>query len=110
MGEIGLDYYWEENPPRELQKTVFRKQLALAEELRLPVIIHDREAHGDTMDIIREFPAVTGVFHCFSGSPEMAAELLKRDWYIGFDGPVTYKNARPAHRRWRLSHRRSGCW
>ena len=96
VGEIGLDYYWEENPPRELQKTVFRKQLALAEELRLPVIIHDREAHGDTMDIIREFPAVTGVFHCFSGSPEMAAELLKRGWYIGFDGPVTYKNARRA--------------
>ena len=96
IGEIGLDYYWEENPPRELQKTVFRKQLALAEELRLPVIIHDREAHGDTMDIIREFPAVTGVFHCFSGSPEMAAELLKRGWYIGFDGPVTYKNARRA--------------
>lgn len=56
VGEIGLDYYWEENPPRELQKTVFRKQLALAEELRLPVIIHDRHAHGDTMDIIREFP------------------------------------------------------
>ena len=96
VGEIGLDYYWEENPPRELQKAVFRKQLALAEELRLPVIIHDREAHGDTMDIIREFPAVTGVFHCFSGSPEMAAELLKRGWYIGFDGPVTYKNARHA--------------
>ena len=96
VGEIGLDYYWEENPPRELQKTVFRKQLALAEELRLPVIIHDREAHGDTMDIIREFPAVTGVFHCFSGSPEMAVELLKRGWYIGFDGPVTYKNARRA--------------
>lgn len=96
VGEIGLDYHWEENPPRELQKTVFRKQLALAEELRLPVIIHDREAHGDTMDIIREFPAVTGVFHCFSGSPEMAAELLKRGWYIGFDGPVTYKNAHRA--------------
>ena len=96
VGEIGLDYYWEENPPRELQKTVFRKQLALAEELRLPVIIHDREAHGDTMDIIREFPAVTGVFHCFSGSPEMAEELLKRGWYLGFDGPITYKNARRA--------------
>ena len=96
VGEIGLDYYWEENPPRELQKTVFRKQLALAEELRLPVIIHDREAHGDTMDIIREFPAVTGVFHCFSGSPEMATELLKRGWYLGFDGPITYKNAKRA--------------
>ena len=96
VGEIGLDYYWEENPPREFQQTVFRKQLALAQELALPVIVHDREAHGDTLDIIREFPGVTGVFHCFSGSPEMAEELLKRGWYLGFDGPVTYKNARRA--------------
>ena len=96
VGEIGLDYYWEENPPREFQQAVFRKQLALAEELALPVIVHDREAHGDTLDIIREFPGVTGVFHCFSGSPEMAEELLKRGWYLGFDGPVTYKNARRA--------------
>lgn len=96
VGEIGLDYYWEENPPREFQQTVFRKQMALAEELQLPVIVHDREAHGDSLAIIREFPTVTGVFHCFSGSPEMAAELVKRGWYIGFDGPVTYKNARRA--------------
>lgn len=96
VGEIGLDYYWEENPPREFQQAVFRKQLVLAEELALPVIVHDREAHGDTLDIIREFPGVTGVFHCFSGSPEMAEELLKRGWYLGFDGPVTYKNARRA--------------
>lgn len=96
VGEIGLDYYWEENPPREFQQAVFRKQLALAQELALPVIVHDREAHGDTLDIIREFPGVTGVFHCFSGSPEMAEELLKRGWYLGFDGPVTYKNARRA--------------
>lgn len=96
IGEIGLDYYWAENPPRDFQQMVFRKQLALAEELDLPVIVHDREAHGDSLSIIREFPAVTGVFHCFSGSPEMAAELLKRGWYIGFDGPVTYKNARRA--------------
>ena len=96
IGEIGLDYYWEENPPRDFQQMEFRKQLALAEELDLPVIVHDREAHGDSLSIIREFPAVTGVFHCFSGSPEMAEELLKRGWYLGFDGPITYKNARRA--------------
>ena len=96
IGEIGLDYYWEENPPRDFQQAVFRKQLALASELDLPVIVHDREAHGDSLSIIREFPAVTGVFHCFSGSPEMAEELLKRGWYLGFDGPITYKNARRA--------------
>ena len=84
------------NPPRDFQQMVFRKQLALAEELDLPVIVHDREAHGDSLSIIREFPAVTGVFHCFSGSPEMAEELLKRGWYLGFDGPITYKNARRA--------------
>ena len=96
IGEIGLDYYWAENPPREFQQMVFRRQLALAEELNVPVIVHDREAHGDSLAIIREFPAVTGVFHCFSGSPEMAEELLKLGWYLGFDGPVTYKNARRA--------------
>ena len=96
VGEIGLDYYWEENPPRDFQQTVFRKQLALASELDLPVIVHDREAHGDSLAIIQEFPTVTGVFHCFSGSPEMAAELLKRGWYLGFDGPITYKTAKRA--------------
>ena len=96
IGEVGLDYYWEENPPRALQQEVLRRQLALAEELKLPVIFHDREAHGDSLAIVREFPAVRGVFHCFSGSVEMAEELLKRGWYLGFDGPVTYKNARRA--------------
>ena len=96
IGEIGLDYYWAENPPRKLQQQVLRAQLALARELRLPVIFHDREAHGDSLAIVREFPDVTGVFHCFSGSPEMAAELLKRGWYLGFDGPITYKNAKRA--------------
>ena len=94
IGEIGLDYYWEENPPREFQQTVFRRQLALAQELDLPVIVHDREAHADSLAIVREFPAVRGVFHCFSGSVEMARELWKLGWYVGFDGPVTYKNAR----------------
>ena len=96
IGEIGLDYYWAENPPRDFQRQVLRDQLALAGELALPVIIHDREAHADTLSIIREFPGVTGVFHCFSGSPEMAQELLQMGWYLGFDGPVTYKNARRA--------------
>ena len=96
IGEIGLDYYWAENPPRDFQQQVLRQQLALARELALPVIIHDRDAHADTLAIVREFPGVTGVFHCFSGSPEMARELLKMGWYLGFDGPVTYKNARRA--------------
>lgn len=100
IGEIGLDYYWEDNPPRAFQQTVFRKQLALAAELDLPVIVHDREAHGDCLAIIKEFPTVTGVFHCFSGSPEMAEELLKRGWYLGFDGPITYKTP-SGPRRWR---------
>ena len=96
IGEIGLDYYWEQNPPRPFQQQVLRAQLALARDLRLPVIFHDRDAHGDSLSIVREFPEVTGVFHCFSGSPEMAKELLDMGWYLGFDGPVTYKNARRA--------------
>ncbi len=96
IGEIGLDYHWEENPPRDLQQEVLRRQLALARELTLPVIFHDRDAHGDSLAIVKEFPEVTGVFHCFSGSPEMARELLDMGWYLGFDGPVTYKNARRA--------------
>lgn len=94
IGEIGLDYYWEQNPPRELQQEVFRAQLALAQELNLPVVVHDRDAHADCLAIVKEFPAVRGVFHCYSGSVEMARELWKLGWYTGFDGPVTYKNAR----------------
>ena len=96
IGEIGLDYYWAENPPRDFQQQVFRRQLELALELDMPVIIHDREAHGDSLAIVEEYPGLRGVFHCFSGSPEMAAELLKRGWYLGFDGPITYKNAKRA--------------
>ena len=96
IGEIGLDYYWEDNPPKEFQQQVLRRQIELALELDLPVIIHDREAHGDSLAIVLEYPALRGVFHCFSGSPEMAEELLKRGWYLGFDGPITYKNARRA--------------
>ena len=94
IGEIGLDYYWPENPSHEFQQEVFRAQLRLALELDLPVIIHDREAHGDTLSIVKEFPDLRGVFHCYSGSVEMARELIKMGWYLGFDGPLTYKNAR----------------
>ena len=94
IGEIGLDYYWEQNPPKEFQQEVFRAQLALARELDLPVIVHDREAHADCLAIVKEFPGVRGVFHCYSGSVEMARELWKLGWYLGLDGPVTYKNAR----------------
>ena len=96
IGEIGLDYYWPENPPRDLQQQVLRQQLALARELQLPVIIHDRDAHADTMDIVRDFPRVRGVFHCFAGSVEMARELVDRGWYLSFNGAATFKNARKA--------------
>ena len=96
IGEIGLDYYWKENPPRPLQQQVFRAQMTLARELDLPVIVHDRDAHGDCMDIVREFPEVRGVFHCFSGSVEMAQELVRQGWMISFTGVLTYPNARKA--------------
>ncbi len=95
IGEIGLDYYWDVSRKKE-QKEIFAAQLALACELDLPVIVHDREAHGDCLEIVSRFPAARGVFHCFSGSAETAEELLQRGWYLGFDGPVTYKNARKA--------------
>jgi len=96
IGEIGLDYHWEENPAKEWQQEVLRAQLRLACELSLPVIVHDRDAHADCLAIVKEFPAVRGVFHCFSGSVELARELLALGWYLGFDGPVTYKNAKKA--------------
>lgn len=96
IGEIGLDYYWEENPSREWQQMVLRKQMALAAELNLPVIIHDREAHADTLAIVKEFPQVRGVFHCYSGSVEDARTLLKMGWMLSFNGAITFKNARKA--------------
>lgn len=95
VGEIGLDYYWDAEHKDE-QKALFIRQIELALELDKPVIVHDREAHGDSFDIVCRYPALRGVFHCYSGSAEMAAELLKRGWYLGFDGPITYKNARKA--------------
>ena len=95
MGEIGLDYYWPENPPREVQRDFFDAQLSLAAAHGLPVIIHDREAHGDTVDILRAHKGqVTGVMHCFSGSYEIARECLDLGFYIGFGGALTFKNAR----------------
>ena len=96
IGEVGLDYYWEENPPREFQQQVFRRQLALARELQLPVIVHDREAHQDCLSIVREHPQVTGVYHCYSGSLEDAKVLVKLGWMLSFTGVITYKNARKA--------------
>ena len=95
IGEIGLDYHYEDIP-RQLQKKAFRAQMALAAELNLPVIVHEREAHEDGMAIVREFPMVKGVFHCYSGSAEMARQLVELGWYIGFTGVLTFKNARKA--------------
>lgn len=95
IGEIGLDYHYEDIP-RDIQKKAFRAQMALAQELGLPVIVHEREAHEDGMKIVEEFPGVSGVFHCYSGSLEMAKWLIDRGWYIGFGGVLTFKNARKA--------------
>ena len=95
IGEIGLDYHYEDIP-REIQQKAFRLQMGLARELNLPAIVHEREAHEDGMKIVEEFPEVTGVFHCYSGSAEMAKWLVDRGWYIGFTGVLTFKNARKA--------------
>ena len=95
IGEIGIDYHYEDIP-RDLQLKAFRMQMELAREVGLPVIVHEREAHEDGMAIVREFPDVTGVFHCYSGSAEMAKVLVDKGWYIGFTGVLTFKNARKA--------------
>ena len=94
IGEIGLDYYWENYPDRDTQKAYFRAQLELAMKSGYPVVVHDREAHGDCLEIAREYKGVKGVFHSFSGSAEMARELVELGWYISFSGVVTFKNAR----------------
>ena len=93
IGEIGLDYYWEENAPREVQVDWCRRQIELAMELDLPVILHDREAHEDTMNLIREYRP-RGVVHCFSGSAEMARQITDLGLYVGLGGAATFKNAR----------------
>lgn len=92
VGEIGLDYHYE-GYDRRLQEEYFSRQMALAEELELPVVIHDREAHGDCFEMVCRYPRVTGVFHSYSGSAEMAKDLIRRGWYISFSGTVTFKNA-----------------
>ena len=95
IGEIGLDYYYE-TIPRDIQQRAFRLQMDLARELKLPVIVHERNAHDDGMRIVKEYPDVTGVFHCYSGSAEMARQLVDMGWFIGFTGVLTFKNARKA--------------
>lgn len=95
IGEIGLDYHYEDIP-REIQKKTFRMQMALAQEVGLPVIIHQREALADCLEILGDFPEVKGVFHCFSGSAQTARELTAQGWYVGFTGVLTFKNARKA--------------
>jgi len=95
IGEIGIDYHYEDIP-RQLQLKAFRLQMELAREVGLPVIVHEREAHEDGIAVVREFPGVSGVFHCYSGSAEMAKQLVDRGWYIGFTGVLTFKNARKA--------------
>lgn len=93
IGEIGLDYHYE-GFDKDAQMRFFEAQLSLAEELDIPVIIHDRDAHGDCFETVLKYPNVRGVFHSFSGSVEMARELVKRGWYISFSGVLTFKNAR----------------
>ena len=95
IGEIGFDYHVEglDEAGKALQREYFRRQMELADELGIPVVIHDREAHGDCFDMALRFPRVRGVFHSYSGSAEMAKELTRRGWYISFSGVVTFKNA-----------------
>jgi len=92
IGEIGLDYHYD-GTDEALQKYVFGAQMSMARSCGLPVIIHDRDAHGDCFEAVLRHPGVRGVFHSYSGSPEMAAELVKRGWYISFSGVLTFKNA-----------------
>lgn len=96
VGEIGLDYYYEDAAAPEVQINLLRTQLELARDLDRPAVIHDREAHADSLRVVKEFPGVRGVFHCFSGSVEMAQELTKLGWMFSFGGSVTFKNARKA--------------
>lgn len=93
IGETGLDYYWDKSFV-DLQKHVFRKHLELAQELNLPLIVHDREAHLDVLNILKEFPEVKGVMHCFSGSAEFALDCVIIGYYIALGGPVTFQNAK----------------
>jgi TatD DNase family protein len=95
LGEMGLDYHWDKSP-RDIQKEVFRKQIRLAKKVKLPIIIHNREATADILEILKEENAeeVGGIMHCFSGSPEVARECVNMNFYISLGGPVTFKNAK----------------
>jgi len=95
VGEIGLDFHYDFSP-RDIQRMRFREQLELARHVKKPVIIHERESLQDTLDIIREYRDLTGVFHCFSGSWETAKIILDMGWYLSFTGVITFKNARRA--------------
>lgn len=98
IGEIGLDYYWEKNEDaRRTQREVFHAQMRMAKRLGLPVIIHDREAHLDTLTVLEQHPDVRGVLHCYSGSAEHAERILALGYYLSFTGVITYKNARKSH-------------
>jgi len=96
VGEIGLDYHYDHSP-RDVQKACFRKLMELAQKVKLPVIVHQREAAADTLEILRDFPDVPGVVHCYSGSVETARQILDMGWYLSFTGVITYKNARVSH-------------
>ncbi len=96
VGEIGLDYHYDHSP-RDVQKQRFREQLELAERMKMPVVIHEREATRDVLEILGDYPDVTGVFHCYSGSWETAKLLLDRGWYLSFTGVITFKSARRSH-------------
>jgi TatD DNase family protein len=95
IGEMGLDYYWDKSP-KNIQKEVFRRQIQLAKKVKLPIIIHNRDATADIVEILKEEGAkeVGGIMHCFSGSPETAKECVEMNFYISLGGPVTFKNAK----------------
>ncbi|WP_313802484.1 TatD family hydrolase [Cytobacillus sp.] len=95
IGEMGLDYYWDKSP-KDVQKEVFRRQIQLAKRVKLPIIIHNRDATADIVEILKEEEAkeVGGIMHCFSGSPETARECVEMNFYISLGGPVTFKNAK----------------
>ncbi len=97
IGEIGLDYYWEKDEAkRKIQRDFFSAQLELAEKLDLPAVVHDREAHRDSLEIVKAHPGARGVFHCYSGAAEDAKTLVILGWMISFTGVITFKNARRA--------------
>ncbi|UAL47485.1 TatD family hydrolase [Sutcliffiella horikoshii] len=95
IGEMGLDYHWDKSP-KEIQKEVFRKQIQLAKKVKLPIVIHNRDATADVVQILKEEDAkeVGGIMHCFTGSLEVAKECMEMNFYISFGGPVTFKNAK----------------